>query len=66
MTLIEVEKATRVPVNHIIETMKLPSSISREERLEKRCQILTGCCPVVRKSVFSFYDVKFIKQLGVN
>ena len=33
MTLIEVEKATGVPVNHIIETMKLPSSISGEERL---------------------------------
>ncbi len=33
MTLLEVEKATGVPVKHIIETMKLPSSISGEERL---------------------------------
>jgi len=33
MTLLEVEKATGVPVNHIIETMKLPTSISGEERL---------------------------------
>lgn len=33
MTLLEVEKATGVPVNHIIKTMKLPSSISGEERL---------------------------------
>ena len=33
MTLLEVEKATGVPVNYIIESLKLPSSISRKERL---------------------------------
>lgn len=33
MTLLEVEKTTGVPINHIIETLKLPRSVSGEERL---------------------------------
>ncbi|MFH2011993.1 MAG: DUF4405 domain-containing protein [Pseudomonadota bacterium] len=33
MSLLEVEKATGVPVNYIIEKLKLPRSVSGEERL---------------------------------
>ena len=33
MTLLEVEKATGAPANHIIETLSLPGSVSRKERL---------------------------------
>ncbi|NVM25983.1 MAG: DUF4405 domain-containing protein [Desulfobacterales bacterium] len=33
MTLLEVEKTTGVPINHIIETLKLPRFVSGEERL---------------------------------
>lgn len=54
MTLLEVEQTTGVPADHIIETLGLPPSLSKDEKLGKLRRIYGFELAAVRKAVADY------------